>query len=41
MSRYEYMGIPIWALSKEIMDKYDLHALVRNGYVLCEICRGM
>ena len=23
------------------MDKYNLHALVRNGYVLCEICRGM
>ena len=23
------------------MDEYDLHALVRNGYVLCEIRRGM
>ena len=41
MSRYKYMRIPVWALSKEIMDKYNLHALVRNGYVLCEIRRGM
>ena len=23
------------------MDKYKLHDLVRNGYVLCEICQGM
>ena len=41
MSRYEYMQIPVWALSKEIMDKYNLHALVHNGYVLCEILHGM
>ena len=37
MSRYKYMWIPIWTLSKEIMNKYDLHTLVRNIYVLCEI----
>ena len=41
MSRYEYMQILIWPLPKEIMDKYDFHALVRNRYVLCEIRRGM
>ena len=41
MSRYEYMQIPIWSLSKEIMDEYDLHAIVRSRYVLCEIRRGM
>ena len=41
MSRYEYMRIPSWALSKEIMDKYNLHVLVCNGYVLCEILHGM
>ena len=35
------MQIPIWALSKEIMDKYELHALICNGCVLCEIRRGM
>ena len=23
------------------MDEYDFHALVCNGYILCEICRGM
>ena len=41
MSRYKYIKIPIWSLSKQIMDEYKLHDLVRNGYVLCEICCGM
>ena len=41
MSQYEYMRIPVWALSKQIMDEYKLQNLIRNGYVLCEIRRGM
>ena len=41
MSRYEYMRIPVWALSKQIMDEYKLQNIVRNDYVLCGIRRGM
>ncbi len=41
MARYEYMRVPIAMISDDIMDQYKLHNLVHNGYVYCEIRRGM
>jgi hypothetical protein len=41
MERYEYMWIPITLLDQEIIDAYDLKALIVNGRVLVEIQKGM
>ena len=41
LDRYEYMRIPCAMLPDDIMDHYNLHQLVHNGYVYCEIRRGM
>jgi hypothetical protein len=41
MERFEYMRIPIHMIPDEIMDQYNLHDLVENGYVYVEIRKGM
>ena len=41
MDRYKYMRIPVHMIPDVIMDLYDLHGLVHNGYVLVEIRKGM
>ena len=41
MERKEYLRIPITHIPQEFMDMYKLHEKVKNGYVYCEIVRGM
>ena len=41
MERKEYLRIPITLIPQEFMDMYKLHEKVKNGYVYCEIVRGM
>ena len=41
MPRYEYMKIPVALIPDEIMDAYNLHDMVYNGYVYMEIQKGM
>ena len=41
MGRYEYMRLPIDLIPEEIIEKYNLRDLVHNGYVYCEIRKGM
>ncbi len=40
-ANYAYMCIPMAVLSPDIMDHYQLHALVHNGHVYVEIQWGM
>jgi hypothetical protein len=41
LERYEYVHIPISMVPAEIMDEYNLHALVHNGYLYVEVPKGM
>jgi hypothetical protein len=41
LERYEYVRIPISMVPDEIMDEYNLHALVHNGYLYVEVRKGM
>ena len=41
MERYEYMRIPVSVIPPAIMELYNLHLLVENGYVYVEIRKGM
>jgi len=41
MDRYEYMRIRVDDIPKDIFEFYNLQDLVHNGYVYCEIRRGM
>ena len=41
MERKEYLRISIDLIPQEFVDLYDLHDKVKNGYVYCEIVRGM
>jgi hypothetical protein len=41
MDRYEYMRVPLNMIPNVILDLYDLTPLIHNGYVYCEIQRGM
>jgi hypothetical protein len=38
---HEYMPIPVKDIPLCIMEQYQLHDLVHNGYVLVEIRKGM
>jgi len=38
---YAYMRIPVGVIPPDIMEHYQLHALVHNGHVYVEIRRGM
>ena len=40
-SRYEYIKIPIEILPEEIILEYNLINLAHNGYVYCEIWKGI
>jgi hypothetical protein len=33
LERYEYVRIPVSMVPEDIMDEYNLHALVHNGYL--------
>ena len=39
--QYEYMYIPTWAILKDIMDQYNLHDKIHNGWVLVEVRTGI
>ena len=41
MERKEYLRIAVELIPQEFMDEYNLHIKVKNGYVYCEIVRGM
>ena len=41
ISDFQYMRIHIKDLPQEVIDKYSLHCIVKNGYVRVEICKGM
>lgn len=41
MARPEYMRTPVAAIPKEMMDHYNLWPLLHNGFVYCEINKGM
>lgn len=41
MPRREYMRLPIAIIPQEIIDQYDLMALVVDGYIYVEIIKGM
>jgi hypothetical protein len=41
LERYEYVCIPISMIPNKIMDEYNLHALVHNGYLYVEVRKGM
>ena len=41
MARFEYIRIPIWLLTKVIIDQYKLKPLFHNGFVYVEIRKGM
>jgi hypothetical protein len=41
LDRYEYMRLSINIIPDEIIDEYNLHPLVSNGYVYIEIRKGM
>jgi hypothetical protein len=43
LERYEYVRIPISMVPDKIMDEYNLHALVHNGYLYLyvEVREGM
>ena len=39
--RYEYIKIPIDILPEEIIMEYNLTKLAHNGYIYCEVWKGM
>jgi hypothetical protein len=41
MERFEYMRIPLHMIPDEIMDLYNLHDLVEDGFVYVEVRKGM
>ena len=41
LDRYEYIRLSIKNFSQNIIDAYNLLGIVHNGYVYCEIQRGM
>ena len=41
MERKEYLRIPVTLIPQEFMDMYKLHEKAKNGYIYCEIVRGM
>ena len=41
MERKEYLRIAVELIPQEFMNLYGLHDKVKNGYVYCEIVRGI
>ena len=41
MNRYDYMKLPLYIVSEEIIQKYNLRNLAHKGFVYMEIQKGM
>ena len=41
LEKFQYMRIPIELIPQEFIDLYQLQDKVKNGFVYCEITRGM
>ena len=41
LERHQYMRIPIELIPQEFIDLYQLKNKIKNGFVYCEIIRGM
>ena len=41
MKRPEYIRLPINIIPQEIIDRYNLKELEEDGYIYCEIVKGM
>jgi hypothetical protein len=41
LARYEYVRIPVSMVPDDIMNEYNLRALVQNGYLYVEVRKGM
>ena len=41
MACSEYMLIPLKSIPQEIIDKYNILPLVKNGFIYIEIVKGM
>jgi hypothetical protein len=41
LERFEYVRIPVSMVPDNIMEKYNLHALVHNGYLYIKVRKGM
>jgi hypothetical protein len=39
--RFEYLQIPECVIPDSIMELYQLHQLVTNGFIYAEVCHGM
>ena len=41
LDRYQYTRIPIELIPQEFIDLYQLQEKIKNGFVYCEIIRGV
>lgn len=41
MNHYQYMWLVIAFIPQEIINKYNLHDIERDGYICIEIQKGM
>ena len=41
LSRHKYINIPIDIIPEDIIMEYNIMNIARNGYILCEIRKGM
>jgi hypothetical protein len=41
LARYEYVRIPVSMVPDDIMNEYNLHSFVNNGYLYVEVRKGM
>ena len=41
LDRYEYIRIPIDIIPQHVIDQYDLTTKAKNGYVYCNIQKGI
>ena len=41
LDRYEYMKMPVDLIPDNIMDLYNFHNKVKNGFVYMQILRGL
>jgi hypothetical protein len=41
LERYEYVRIPVSMVPDDIMNEYNLHSIVHNGYLYVELRKGM
>jgi hypothetical protein len=41
LDRYEYMRVPLGLIPQHLIDQYDLTTKAKNGFVYCEIQKGI